>query len=43
MAAKVFKITAQYDKNIYEWFNQKKLTDKKTNLRYGKIHLKNHT
>ena len=35
MAAKVFKITAQYDKNIYEWFNQKKLIEKKTNLRYG--------
>ena len=35
MAAKVFKITSKYDKNIYNWFNQENITDKKTNLRYG--------
>ena len=35
MAAKVFKITAQYDKGICEWFNKKNITNKKIDLRYG--------
>ena len=35
MAAKVFKITSHYDKNIYEWFNQKNIRDRKIDLRYG--------
>ena len=39
---KSFKITAQYDKAFMSG-SIKKITDKKTNLRYGENHLKNHT
>ena len=35
MAAKIYKTTYQYDKNIYEWFNRKNIEDEKTDLRYG--------